>query len=220
MAVRTGWCWAVVLVAGMACSGALASSEQEDWEEAGRSVTEIMAATKSFIKEARFNEADVKSVIELWPDFDQMADQEEDDSETVIDFESIVDDLEYRRWAASHGLDPEDWLRKTMRITMLLYRDQMQQGMAMAPEQLEQQMAFVERQRDRMSEEMYRQMKEAMVAAAESTRQMREGIMSLPEPTSSERALLDKYRAQLSELMDDGDDEDGEEHYPEDDSWE
>lgn len=181
-------------------------------EEALETLDQMSVEVNNFVGDVRFDESDVKSLIELWEEYTEF---EEDDyeSDDDFDFESILNDDAYLSWAASHGLEAEDWARKTVRITMMLYREQMLEAARVMPEQMAQQMAMIEGQREQLGEEMYRQMKQGMEESARYGNAIAENARSLPEPTAAEQAILDKYRAELMTLMES--DDEGEEYYDE-----
>jgi hypothetical protein len=181
-------------------------------EEALESLDQMSVEVNNFVGDVRFDESDVKSLIELWEEYTEF---EEDDyeSDDDFDFESILNDDAYLSWAASHGLEAEDWARKTVRITMMLYREQMLEAARVMPEQMAQQMAMIEGQREQLGEEMYQQMKQGMEESARYGNAIAENARSLPEPTAAEQAILDKYRAELMTLMES--DDEGEEYYDE-----
>ena len=181
-------------------------------EEALESLDQMSVEVNNFVGDVRFDESDVKSLIELWEEYTEF---EEDDyeSDEGMDFESVLDDDTYLRWAASHGLEAEDWARKTVRITMMLYREQMLEAARVMPEQMAQQMAMLEEQREQLGEEMYQQIKQGMEESARYGNAIAENARSLPEPTAAEQAILDKYRAELMTLMES--DDEGEEYYDE-----
>lgn len=198
----------------------------QDMEQAAQDALETLeqmsVEVNNFVGNVRFDEGDVRSLIDLWDeyaDFGEDADESDDD----FDFESMLDDADYRRWAASHGLDAEDWARKTVRISMMLYREQMLEAARVMPEQMAQQMAMIEEQREQMGEEMYRQVKQGMEQSARYGKAVAENARTLPQPTAAEQAILEKYRAELMMLME-SDDEDeeyyddyeGDEYYGED----
>ena len=172
----------------------------------------------------RFDEADVERLIRLWPEFDefsQMADNDDDDDS--IDFKAMLADPAYRQWAASHDLDAEDWMRKTVRITMTLYREQTLQSVALAPQQIQKQMEMMEQQRAQVGEELYQQMKQVMESSAAMSKYMEEAVRKMPEATAAEVAVLDKHRDELMMLMMSDEDEDEygyDEEYEEDETWE
>lgn len=197
----------------------------QDMEQAAQDALETLeqmsVEVNNFVGNVRFDEGDVRSLIDLWDeyaDFGEDADESDDD----FDFESMLDDADYRRWAASHGLDAEDWARKTVRISMMLYREQMLEAARVMPEQMAQQMAMIEEQREQMGEEMYRQVKQGMEQSARYGKAVAENARTLPQPTAAEQAILEKYRAELMMLMefDDEEEEYDDEYYGDEENYE
>lgn len=182
-----------------------AQDESAAMEEAIAALDQTVAEVSEFAGEVRFDEGDVRSLIDLWDEFSAFEAAEDD--EDTIEFDAILGDSEYRSWAASHGLDASDWLRKTVRITMTLYREQLLAAAAMMPEQMAQQLEMVEQQREQLGEEMYQQIRQGMEATAEYTKAMMESAGHLPEPTTAEKAILEEYRDELMVLMEPGDEE-------------
>jgi methyl-accepting chemotaxis protein len=197
-------------------------AQEEGLAESGKKFEEMMANVNDFVGDVRFDEADVVSLIELWDEYNEFGEQIEDDDEEIVDFDEIVADPEYRRWAASHGLDAKPWLQKTVRITMTLYREQVLQSAEQMPQQMQQQLEMIEQQRDQFGEEAYQQMKQAMEESVALTEQMVVAAKKFPEANASEMAALESHRDQLMMLMMSDDEEDeygyGEE-YDDDGDW-
>lgn len=213
---------AVALLAAVPVAVTAQDMEQAT-QEALDTLEQMSVEVNNFVGDVRFNERDVASLIDLWDEYADFG-EDTDESDDDFDFESMLDDDEYRRWAASHGLDAEDWARKTVRISMMLYREQMLEAASVMPEQMAQQMAMIEDQRDQLGEDMYRQMKQAMEESARYGKAVADNARTLPEPTAAEQAILDKYRAELMMLMESEDEYDegydeyyGDEEYYEDD---
>ena len=206
---------AVVLIA-IAPIAAFAQNAEQATKEALDKLDQMSVEVNSFVGDVRFNENDVKSMIDLWEEYSEIGENEYE-SEEDIDFESILNDDRYLQWAESHSLDADDWARKTVRITMMLYREQMLEAAKVMPEQMAQQMAMIEEQREQLGEEMYQQIKQGMEESAQYGKAIAENARSLPQPTAAEQAVLDKYRAELMMLME-SDDED--EHYGDDEYYE
>ena len=222
--MKTRMCWmcAIALVVAGAAWPAGAQSQEDVLEESHKTLEAIVVEVNDFVGDVRFNEADVVSLIELWEEYDEFGQAIEDDDEETVDFDEILADPEYRQWAASHGLDAKDWLQKTVRITMTMFREQMLQSAVLAPQQIEQQLKAIEQQREQLGEEMYQQMKQMMEASAATSKKIAETASELPEATASEMVALDSHRDQLMMLMmsDDEEDEYGyEEDYGEDEEW-
>jgi hypothetical protein len=223
------WMYAAILIVLGFSSVVSAQSEDEAIAEEMQELNKLVTEVQEIAGNVRFDEADVESLIRLWPEFDelsQMADN--DDDEDSIDFKAMLADPAYRQWAASHDLDAEDWMRKTVRIMMILYREQMLQSVALAPQQIQKQMEMIEQQRAQIGEEIYQQMKQTMESSAAMSKYMEEAVRKMPEATAAEDAVLDKHRDELMMLMmseDDGEyDEDeygyDEEYEEEDKEWE
>ena len=208
---------AVVLIA-VAPIAVFAQDAEQATKEALDKLDQMSVEVNSFVGDVRFNESDVKSLIDLWEEYSEIGENEYE-SEEDIEFESILNDDRYLQWAESHSLDADDWARKTVRITMMLYREQMLEAANVMPEQMAQQMAMIEEQREQLGEEMYQQIKQGMEESAQYGKAVAENARSLPEPTAAEQAILDKYRAELMMLME-SDDEDEDEYYGDDDYYE
>jgi signal transduction histidine kinase len=208
---------AVVLIA-VAPIAVFAQDAEQATKEALDKLDQMSVEVNSFVGDVRFNERDVKSLIDLWEEYSEIGENEYE-SEEDIEFESILNDDRYLQWAESHSLDADDWARKTVRITMMLYREQMLEAANVMPEQMAQQMAMIEEQREQLGEEMYQQIKQGMEESAQYGKAVAENARSLPQPTAAEQAILDKYRAELMMLME-SDDEDEDEYYGDDDYYE
>ena len=208
---------AVVLI-GVAPIAVLAQDVEQATREALDTLDQMAVEVNSFVGDVRFDESDVKSLIDLWEEYSEIG-EDQYESEEDFDFESMLDDDEYLQWAESHGLDAHDWARKTVRITMMLYREQMLEAAEVMPDEMAQQMAMIEEQREQLGEEMYQQMKQGMEESARYGKALVENALSLPQPTAAEQAILDKYRAQLMMLME-SDDEDEGEYFGDDEYYE
>ena len=106
-------------------------------DELGQMSVEV----NSFVGDVRFDEQDVQSLINLWDEYSEIG-EDEYEAEEGIDFESMLNDDRYLQWAESYNLEAEDWARKTVRITMMIYREQMLEAARIMPEQMAQQIAM------------------------------------------------------------------------------
>ena len=200
----------------------LAQDVDQATREALDKLDQMSVEVNNFVGDVRFDEKDLTSLIDLWEEYSDFGDDEYESDEDM-DFESMLDDDRYLGWAASHNLDADDWARKTVRITMMLYREQILEAAKMMPEQMAQQMAMIEEQRDQLGEEMYQQIKQGMEESAKYGKAIENNARSLPEPTAAEQAILDKYRAELMMLMESDDDEDDyydDEYYEDEEDYE
>lgn len=207
-----------VMLITVAPIAVFAEDVEDATKEALDKLDQMSVEVNSFVGDVRFDESDVKSLIDLWEEYSEIG-EDEYDPEEDIDFESILDDDRYLQWVESHGLDADDWARKTVRITMMLYREQMLEAAEVMPQQMAQQMAMIEEQREQLGEEMYQQMKQGMEETIEYGKAIAENARSLPQPTAAEQAVLDEYRAELMMLME-SDDEDEDGYYGDDEYYE
>ena len=207
-----------VLLIAVAPIVVFAQDAEQATREALDELDKMSAEVNSFVGDVRFNESDVQSLIDLWEEYSEIG-EDETDPEEDVDFESMLNDRRYVQWAQSHSLDADEWARKTVRITMMLYREQMLEAAIVMPEQMAQQMAMLEEQREQLGEEMYSQIMQGMEESAEYGKAIAENARSLPEPTAAEQAILDKYRADLLMLME-SDDEDEDEYYGDEEFYE
>jgi hypothetical protein len=139
----------------------LAQPDTVSMEDVNQKLEEIFTEVNAFAGAVRFGTEDVVSLIDLWAEYQELSGT---DDEETIDFDAILAESRYRSWASSHDLVAEDWLRKTARISMVLYREHTLEAAAMMPDQMHQQMAMIEQQRDQVGEEIYEQMKASMEA--------------------------------------------------------
>ena len=208
---------ALFVVAPVAVS---AQNVEQATKEALDSLDQMSTEVNRFVGDVRFDESDVRSLIDLWDEYSEIG-EDEYESEEDMDFESMLNDDRYLQWAESHNLDADDWARKTVRITMMIYREQMLEAAKVMPEQMAEQMAMIEEQREQLGEEMYQQIKQGMEESARYGKAIAENARSLPEPTASEQAVLDEYRADLMMLMESDDEDDyyGDDEYYEDEEY-
>lgn len=172
-----------------------------------------VAEVNEFVDEVRFDEGDLRSLLDNWDDFsvfgENLKKDSEEGSEEMPDFGEILEDEDYRRWASQAGVDPEDWLRKSMRIFATMMRGQVLTNMSLAEEQIPKQMEMIEGQRSQLGDEMYQQMKQAMDMTLVTMKNMTETAGRLPQPTAAEEGLLNKYNAELLAVMMDEEEQDG-----------
>jgi hypothetical protein len=172
-----------------------------------------MASTRAFVAGTIFNDDDIRSVIELWPEFAAIG--EEEDEEEMVDYKEVLDDPVYKEFIAAHGLAGESWLKKSTRILFLVMKEQMATNLAAAEAQMPAQLQMIEEQKAQLGDDAYQTIKRAYEASVSMMKAQREAWASMPEPTASERALLETYQDDLAALMMD---EDGEEEW-QDEEW-
>lgn len=191
----------------LSAGAAWAQSYEESVEESNREFTESMAALSEFVKDVHFNEKDVNSVlanlrdfIAVGEDLDDGAVVEGDDGGETINFQELIAYPAYRSWAKSRGLDPETWLKKFMRIQVMLMKEAGAGGMDGGADEIRRQLAELEGQRAQMGEEVYQQMKAAMEAGAATMNVVQKAYSNMPDPTAAEKKLLEKYGEQLMDM--------------------
>jgi hypothetical protein len=191
----------------LTAGAAAAQTHEESVEASNRKFIESMKAMTDFVKDVNFDEDDVKAMIAHWGEVNAIGggggsegayDDEEEDE--MIDFDEILADTDYRSWAKSKGFDPDQWMKKFMRIQLMMLKDSIAGTASEGSAQLEAQLAEIESQRAQIGEELYQQMKQAIELGAATMNSIGNAYEGLPEPTSSEKALLDKYRDQLMNL--------------------
>ena len=192
----------------------LAQTVEQTVEETQERFGAWVAEVNEFVGGVRFEEGDLRSLLDNWDDFSEFGENLKQDSEEnskeMPDFAEILEDEDYRRWASQAGVDPEDWLRRSMRIVATMMRDQVLSNMAIAEAQIPTQMKVIEGQRSQIDEEMYEQLKQAMDNTLATMRSMTETAGRLPQPTAAEKVLLDKYDTELSAAMMGDEEQDGE----------
>ena len=208
-------CWMVGTI--LLAMGSPSTFADPEMDQAVAEMNDMVIAVKEFAGGVRFDESDVESLIELWDEYSEFGDENDEDD---IDFDAILSDSEYRSWAASRSLDADDWLRKTFRITMVLFREHAVQSAAMMPEQLAQQMEMIEQQRAQLGEEMYQQLKASMETSRRYSELMLDAAKELPQATSSEAAALESYRDDLAMIMSSEDEDEYYDDYEEDENYE
>ena len=180
---------------------AIGQSAHDEVDPSNREFQEWAKTLSEFVKDVRFNEKDMQDFINLWGDFSIFGDnQDSGNEEEYVDFNSILNDSAYRSWAKSKGLDSNDWLKKSMRITAVMMRTQLEENMSGSQFDMKEQLVELEKMKEQMGEEMYLQMKQAMEAGAAAMQGLDNSYKELPVPTASEKILLVKYNNQLMNL--------------------
>ena len=180
---------------------AIGQSAHDEVDPSNREFQEWAKTLSEFVKDVRFNEKDMQDFINLWGDFSTFGDnQDSGNEEEYVDFNSILNDSAYRSWAKSKGLDSNDWLKKSMRITAVMMRTQLEENMSGGQFDMKEQLVELEKMREQMREEIYLQMKEGLEAGAAAMQGLNNSYKELPVPTASEKILLVKYNNQLMNM--------------------
>ncbi|MHC4972279.1 MAG: hypothetical protein ACYTG3_08100 [Planctomycetota bacterium] len=176
-----------------------------------------MKATVEFSKDTRLTETDVKKWIELAPSFDKIGEGEKENEDIFekcfkdgkFSFDYILQHAAYGKWAREHGVDTTQWLKKHMRVSMLIMREEGLKHIEKAEKELPQQLKQIEAMKGQMDENMYKQMKKAVEASVAAMAKTKKLYLSIPKPTEDEAKLLKTYGPQLRRAMGDGEEDDG-----------
>jgi ABC-type Zn uptake system ZnuABC Zn-binding protein ZnuA len=189
----------------LTAGAAAAQTHEESVEASNLQFIESMKAMADFVKDVNFDEDDIKAMIAHWVEFNALGGEgegayDEEEEDEMIDFKEILAYPAYRSWAKSKGFDPDQWMKKFMRIQLMMMKDSITASASEGSAQLEAQLAEIEAQRAQIGEEMYQQIIQAIQLGATTMSNIGTAYDSLPEPTPAEKALLDKYRDQLMSL--------------------
>jgi len=188
-----------LIVALISAVPANAQSQEEAIQEALQQFDEMITKISDFTADVRFTEDDIESYIHHFEEFSSFEGQ--DDEEEIVDFSDVLADPEYRSWATEQGLDPDMWLRKSTRISMVLMRDQIQAAAEMMRSQYPQQMSMIEEQCKEVDEDICQQMKQAMASNFAMFEKQGKALDRLPEPTAAEQALLVEHADELQAVV-------------------
>jgi len=171
-----------------------------------------------FTKGIEFDEEDLTTLIERYPEMQSLDLKEAEWS--VTDPARFDDNMrqvlaapEYRTWASRSGLNPEGWLRTVTRISSVYMIASTERARPAAEAQRREFEAMVEAQCAQSDPETCRSMREALAAGDAMSEALAKALGKLPPPTAGERALMDRYYDQLTLAMG------GDEGSPEEESW-
>jgi hypothetical protein len=185
---------------------AVAQTEAESMTQAVADFDATMERIAEFVRGVEFDEGDIETLLEYWTELDSLAvmsvDEDEDSTPSFArDVREILADPEYQAWARGHGLDPEDWLRKSMRINTVMMTEYMAEQREMMATQRESYARMVEESCAQVDQETCQQMRDAMVQSLAMGEAMMKAADRLPPGTDEEIALLGRYGEELKALM-------------------
>lgn len=190
----------MMLLAALAVSTVgVAQSMDATVERAIAEFEEWMEAIADLTRGVEVSEADLREFLDHWEDMNDLeVMQEEGDDETDVqqfkmDLREVLADPEYRSWAAANGLDPEDWLRSSMRITSVMMMVQWQENRESAKAQQQEYAAMVEQQCAQVDDELCQQMRAGLAASRAMSAAMEQAQGKLRPPTTAERELITRY---------------------------
>ena len=85
-------------------------SYQDEVDESNRQFEEWTISLSEFVKDVRFTEGDVQSLLVLWEEFSTIGGGKEGEEEGFAYFSTMLQDEAYRARAKSKGINAEMWL--------------------------------------------------------------------------------------------------------------
>lgn len=200
-----------------------AQSTDDSVQQVAATYSAWAAALGEFTKGIEFDEEDVTTLVERYPEMQSLDLNEAEWSVTdPAQFDNnmrrVLAEPEYRTWASRNGFDPENWLRTVARISSVYMIASIERSRPAAEAQRREFEAMVEAQCAQSDPETCRSMREALAAGDAMSEALAKALGKLSPPTAGERALMDRYYDQLTSAM--GDDEGSSEEESWDDSEE
>lgn len=169
----------------------------------------FVAALVDYTKDVRLDAPALEAILEHYSALDEIHDGEDDGrvverafQEGRYDFDVIVRDPAYEAWCRDRGLKPETFFTGLLRLEALRMREEGLSGLERASAELPEQEAELEKMRERVGEEAYREGLAALEAAAAMVEETRELMAGLPEPSAEEAALLGEHRERIRATLD------------------
>lgn len=184
----------------------IAQTAADSMEQSVADFEAAMEVVAQFVSEVEFDEGDIETVLEYWKELDDLDVMSADDDEDspagfAKDVRQILASPEYQTWARGHGLEPEDWLRKSMRITMVMVAQELAGQKEMMAAQRDSYAQMVEQSCAQVDEKTCQQMRQSMKQSLAMGEAMMKAAERIPSATAQETALLEKYGSQLQAVM-------------------
>lgn len=191
-----------MLTATILTVSAVAGSEPGSIEETYGKFGQSMGAMASFVKDVTFDEADIKSIIQYSGELHGMGEGKHQGAaadDQLTDFSAILNDSDYGTWAKSKGLDPEVWLKKFIRVQLMIMKQQLTASGQDASASMTTRLAELDAQKEQLGEDIYQKMKQLVMMGGRVMAMAEETARNLPDPTESEKKLLERYLDQLTD---------------------
>ena len=168
----------------------------------------FVEALVEYTKDVRLGESALGDILDHYDTLGEI--HEEEDGAGVIerafregryDFEAIVGDPAYAEWCRSREVEPEPFFRSLLRLEALRMRKEGLEGLERALADLPGREAELERMREQVGEEAYREGQAALAAAAAMVAETRELMATLPVPNAEEAALLEQHAAKIDAVL-------------------
>jgi hypothetical protein len=171
----------------------------------------FVEALVEYTKDVRLGESALGDILDHYDTLGEI--HEEEDGAGVVerafregryDFEVIVGDPAYAEWCRGREVEPEPFFRSLLRLEALRMRKEGLEGLERALADLPGQEAELERMREQVGEEAYREGQAALAAAAAMVAETRELMATLPVPNAEEAALLEQHAAKIDAVLGEG----------------
>lgn len=155
-----------------------------------------------------YDRKDLEKYLAEWPSFDALdIDQAQGDSANgpeCVDLPAALANPRYAAWARERGLDPKDWLLKSLRISLTYAKWRAPAQAAEMKAQMEMQRREMEKHCKSMGPGACRDLERAFAGSEDAMREMAAMMALLPDPTRSEAALLAEYDLRLRRAAEGG----------------
>ena len=198
--------WVATLMVVALAPGLGAQSMDDSTQQAAATYSAWVEKLAEFTKGIEFDEGDLTSLIEKYPEMQALDIAEAqgdvtDPAQFDTHMRQVLAEPDYRSWAGRNGLDPERWLRTVARITSVYMIVSTERSRPAAEAQRREFEAMVEEQCAQSDPETCRSMREALVQGDAMTEAMAKAQGKLPTPTAGERALMEQHYDELTAAM-------------------
>lgn len=160
------------------------------------------------VSKVSFGRKDVERYLAEWRSFDALEEERASADATpgpeCVDLSAALADPKILAWARERGLDPKDWLLKSMRISLTYAKRTLPARNAEMKAQLEAQRRELAQRCKSMGPNACREIEAAFAQGDEMVRQSSELMALFPDPSPAEAALLDEFAVRLREAVEGG----------------
>ena len=195
----------------MPLTTAPAQTTEESIQNAGETYSEWIRVMAEITKSIEFNERDIQNFLEYWSDLEQLdiGDMDDEDPIKFRNFmDSAVKDQDYQGWANARNLDPEGFLKNSIRISSMFLLKQAAMQEAVLSQAMKKSAEMIEEQCSHAEPITCDEMKKGLEATKKMLTATVKANQQLRPPSASERELLDRYSSELETVMMDESEED------------
>ncbi len=208
----------VVLLAAVPARSALGqavetpapANDEEGFAAMQRRIVGVVGAIVDYTREVRLTEPGLEAVLdhhdslgEIYDDGDGSRLVERAFVDGRYDFSAIVSDPSYVSWSRDRDLEPEGFFQQLLRLQALRMREESLIGLDEAREELPEQRDALERMREQVGEEQYREAVAALESAAAMVEETRTLMEGLPLATPEEAAILARQEERIQATLGD-----------------